>query len=232
MCGPSPETVHVCGRLVWSSVWKQRLIFCVRLRFEKIAEKAAQQQPGWVEMSLQKKQQQKKSSLMSRNPYKTKATRIVKINPHPKALKIDTVVKAYEKTQKFAYISQARFKLINWLSVSLFGLLDIFTEMIRVVFTAHDHKRAAVIRLEWVGNTPVTKTIRSMTFTSRSSYVHCLMKCRIHTMEFVLLEARFMWPSQQTKQKSVSNRDLRYTLRGYWRFIGVICMLTAPQSTL
>lgn len=169
MCGPSPETVHVCGRLVWSSVWKQRLIFCVRLRFEKIAEKAAQQQPGWVEMSLQNKQQQKKSSLMSRNPYKTKATRIVKINPHPKALKIGTVVKAYEKTQKFAYISQARFKLINWRSVSLFGLLDIFTEMIRVVFTAHDHKRAAVIRLEWVGNTPVTKTIRLMTFTSRSS---------------------------------------------------------------
>lgn len=79
-------------------------------------------------------------------------------NSHLKASGIDTVVKAYyviweRKTPKHMKISDLHISpklLFCWLTVLAYPFsLDICTETLRVVFTAHDHKRAALNRMEW-----------------------------------------------------------------------------------
>lgn len=79
-------------------------------------------------------------------------------NSHLKASGIDTVVKAYyviweRKTPKHKKISDLHISpklLFCWLTVLAYPFsLDICTETLWVVFTAHDHKRAAQNRMEW-----------------------------------------------------------------------------------
>ncbi len=103
-------------------------------------------------------------------------------NSHLKASGIDTVVKAYyvipreKKTPKHMKISDLHISpklLFSWLTVLAYLLC---TETKRVVFTAHDHKRAAQKLLEWgksVGR--VYKTRVNHSFVRQwFTQIHCV----------------------------------------------------------